>query len=302
MATEGVRVARAFAPGHVTGVFRPAIRARDPRARGSLGAGIVLELGATAEARFAPGKGHRVRILGDRVRPWPISEDVARRLAPSEPGAVTVRLRHDLPVGQGFGMSAAGALATALAVGELAGAPRRRAIDVAHLADLFGGGGLGGVPAILGGGLEVRVRPGVPPYGRVVRQAFPGRMLVGVVGRPIPSPKVLRSPKALARIEAASGVLSKLARVPAADAFFRASERFTDEAGLLTPAVARTVEALRDRGAFAAQAMFGQSFFALPRTRSARAECVDWLRKRGVRAVEIGAAASGGGLLRAGTS
>jgi pantoate kinase len=298
MMVSRVRSVRAFAPGHVTGIFRPDTTPRDPRGRGSVGAGVVLELGAWAEARFSPGRRSRVRVLGDGGGPWPISEDVARRMAPEEPGTLTVRLTHELPVGQGFGMSAAGALAVALAVGALSRRPRATAVQVAHLADLFGGGGLGGVAAILGGGLEVRTRAGLPPLGRVVHRPFRPALLVGVVGRPIPSPSVLRDPAALRRIARAAHGWEELGRHPTPERLFRLSERFTDLAGLASPAVARTVTALRHRGASACQAMFGQSFFALPRSVPARTACLEWLRREGVRAVELHASATGARLVR----
>lgn len=298
MSVPRVLSARAFAPGHVTGVFRPDASHRDPRARGSVGAGVVLELGAWAEAQFSPGHRTRLRVVADRPGRWPISEDVARRMAPATPGALTVRLTHELPVGQGFGMSAAGALATALAVGSLSARPRAHAVRVAHLADLFGGGGLGGVAAILGGGLEIRTRPGVPPFGHVIHRKFPPELLVGVVGRPIPSPSVLRDPAALRRITAASRGWERLGAHPSLERFFRLSERFTDRGGLASPAIVQAVTALRQRGAFACQAMFGQSFFALPKSFAARTACLAWLEEKGIRAVEIGASATGARLVR----
>ena len=293
MTVSPVRVARAFAPGHVTGVFRPDVAHRDPRGRGSVGAGIVLEIGVWAEARYSPGGRTRVRMLWEWPGPWPISEEVARRMAHGLPGTVTVRLTHQLPVGQGFGTSAAGALSTALAVGALAGRSRAVAVQVAHLADLFGGGGLGGVSSILGGGLEVRVRPGIPPLGRIVHRPFRPALLVGIVGPPIPSPSVLGDPVALHRIARASAGWEHLADRPTLERFFRISERFTDLAGLSSATVSRAVRALRGRGAWAGQAMFGESFFALPRTPAARASCLEWLRTEGVPTVELHAAASG---------
>jgi len=293
MAVLRTRSARAFAPGHVTGILRPDTTRHDPRARGSVGAGIVLELGAWAEARFAAGRRSSVRVVGDGRGPWPISEDVARRMAPEESGTLTVRLTHELPVGQGFGMSAAGALATALAVGALSGRSRTQAVRVAHLADLFGGGGLGGVSAILGGGLEVRTRAGIPPFGAEIHRPFPGALLVGVVGRPIPSPSVLWDPAAIRRIQRASQGWETLRRSPTPERLFQLSERFTDRAGLASPEVGRTVRALRRRGAAACQAMFGQSFFAWPRSGRSREACLDWLRNDGVRAVEIRASPTG---------
>ena len=271
---------------------------RDPRGRGSVGAGIVLELGARADASFTPGPRSQVRVESGDPGPWPISLEVASRLAPDRPGTLTVRLSHELPVGQGFGMSAAGALATALAVGSLAGRPRSQSIAVAHLADLFGGGGLGGVAAILGGGLEIRTRPGVPPLGRVMHRPFRPPLLVGVVGAPIPSPSILRDPTALRRIVDASKGWDRLTRSPTLKRFLGVSERFTDRVGLSTPLVERAVSALRDRDAWACQAMFGQSFFARPRSTEAREQCIDWLARHGVRAVEVRAARFGARLQR----
>jgi pantoate kinase len=267
-----------------------------------VGAGIVLELGAWAEAHFFPGSRSRVRVIAGGHGPWPITEDVALRLAPEEPGSLTVHVAHALPIGQGFGMSAAGALATALAVGALSGRPRSQSAATAHLSDLFGGGGLGGVAAILGGGLEVRTRAGVPPFGRVVHRPFRSPILVGVVGRPIPSPSVLWDPKAIQRITRAAEGWEELAVNPTPERFFRRSERFTDLAGLASPAVNRAVTALRRRDAYSAQAMFGQSFFAWPRSPAARTACLEWLRKEGVHVVEMRASLAGARIVRSSPS
>jgi pantoate kinase len=291
---ERARHAQAFAPAHVTGIFRPAEDGHDPRARGSLGAGIVLELGVHAAASFEPSARRVVRIVGDVDRPLPISEEVARRLFPPGNGTLTVRLRHELPIGQGFGLSAAGASATALAVGRLFGTTRVTALETAHLADLFGGGGLGGVASISGGGgLEFRRRPGVPPWGEVVHRGLDGSVFVGVVGGPIPSPSILRSSRALARIRRASEGLDELLARPSSARFFMASEEFTDRAGLESPALRTTLRALRRRGARAAQAMFGRSFFARAQGPRSRDAVVEWLRTARIAAVELEASRGG---------
>jgi pantoate kinase len=291
---ERARHARAFAPAHVTGIFRPASAGRDPRARGSVGAGIVLELGVHAAASITPSDRRRVRVLADVRQPLPISEEAARRLFPPGTGTLTVRLRHELPIGQGFGLSAAGATATALAVGRLFGTPRPTALETAHLADLFGGGGLGGVASIArGGGLEFRRRAGIPPWGKVEHRPLSGFLLVGVVGGPIPSASILRSPRTIARIERASESLDELLERPTASGFFAASERFTDEAGLAPPALRAVLRAVRRRGARAGQAMFGRSFFARPDGAESRASVVRWLENARIPAVELAPAREG---------
>jgi pantoate kinase len=294
-----VRRARAFAPGHVTGVFRPASSGRDPRGRGSVGAGIVLELGVHAVAEFRPGGSTRFRLTSDLDRPLPISEEAGRRLVADVPGTVAVHLTHDLPVGQGFGTSASGATATALAVARVVSRPRREAIEVAHLADLFGGGGLGGVAAILGGGLEVRRRPGIPPWGQIGHRPFLRPLLIGVVGGPIPTPRVLSNPRVGERIRKAAEGLDRLESRPSIESFLELSERFTDRSGLAPSSVRTVIRALRHRGAWAAQAMFGRSFFALPRTPADRRRVVDWLERHGIRGVEVRASRMGAHLLPA---
>lgn len=290
---HGVRTARAFAPGHVTGIFAPASTGRDPRARGSRGAGIVLELGVVAAAAWRPGAARRLCVLDGGREEWPISTDVARRLVGNRRGSLTVRLHHELPIGQGFGMSAAGATATALAVSAALGRPRARAIEIAHLGDLFGGGGLGGVAAILGGGIEFRRAPGIPPFGDSLRVPWSPSVFVGVVGRPMPSPPRLQDARFLQRAGASARGLDALLERPDPVRFFRASERFTDRMGVASVRLRRILRELRTDGAWAFQAMFGESFLAAPRSLAARERVIRSLRARRIRAVEVRVPARG---------
>ncbi|MGI0154793.1 MAG: hypothetical protein ACREDE_01470, partial [Thermoplasmata archaeon] len=259
---------------------------------------IVLDAGARAVAEFRRDARRRLRVSSDLGVPLPISEDVARRLAPEGEGALSVRLTHELPVGQGFGMSAAGATATALAVAALAHRSRSEAITAAHLAELFGGGGLGGVAAIAGGGgLELRRRGGVSPFGRTAHLPLPGAVFVGTVGGPLPSPRLLRDRRILDRVDRASEGLDELLRRPGARPFFELSEQFTDRLGLAPPRLRKVLTALRSRGAWAAQAMFGRSFFAWPKDTERRDAVVAWLESAKLPAVEIAPARRGAHVL-----
>ncbi len=289
------RIATAYAPGHVTGVFAPDLTARDPRGRGSVGAGIVLELGVRAMARWRPGRrGTTVRVVSETRRTLPISEDVAQRLVAARPGELDVAIRHDLPIGQGFGMSAAGALATGLAVAAVLKLSRQRAIETAHLADLFGGGGLGGVAAILGGGLEIRDRPGVPPRGRVRHRPFDASIFLVVVGTALPSPRLLRDDRFLDRVRAqASRALPRLRSSPDARTFLAEAERFTDGLDLAPLELRRLMSRIRATGARAAQSMFGESLFIVPRTPGQRSSVLRVLERANRRAIEIRSAALG---------
>ena len=290
----GVRVGRAFAPGHVTAVFSPSLDERDPLARGSTGAGIVLEIGVHAVARWHPGGRPHLRLRSDVPGPLPISRDAARRVRGRRGGTLDVELRHQLPIGQGFGMSAAGATATALAVAAALGMPGRAALESAHLADLEGGGGLGGVAAILGGGMERRTRAGLPPTGRVRHTPFPHPIFLAIAGPPIPSPALLRDRAFLERVRSAAAPrLATLGDAPDPRELLVAAERFGDALGLTPPALARKIRGLRGRDLHVAQAMFGQSLFAVPFGPSARRRLVKGLATLGLPSVEVRAPARG---------
>lgn len=191
-------------------------------------------------------------------------------------------------------MSAAGALATSLAVGKLVGASRSSAIATAHLADLFGRGGLGGVSAILGGGMELRSRPGIPPWGRVEHHPFPWSIFVVVVGRPMPSATLLGDAEVARRAtRSAAPGLGRLSERPTPQAFLQEAERFTDAVRLGDRTVASAIRRLRTTGARVAQAMFGRSLFAVPSSEATRRRLADELVDGGFRGVELQAARSG---------
>lgn len=283
-----VRYARAFAPGHVTGVFRPASCGRDPRRTGSVGAGLVLELGSVASVSWDPSGRRSTRVTGSRGEPLPITAEAVEHLRSTRPGKLRVEVTAALPVGQGFGMSAAGTLAASLATASLLGLPRSRAIETAHLAELFGRGGLGGVAAILGGGLDLRRSPGVPPFGVVRHFPWgPQPVFVTRVGPPILSPRILGDPAWLARIDRASEGLDSLLARPSKQEFLRLSEQFTDRLRLGPPSFLRTARALRRTGCWVAQAMFGSALFIVPRNPAARSAVVRALTSRGLAALEV---------------
>lgn len=191
-------------------------------------------------------------------------------------------------------MSASGTVAASIAVASLAGLSRRRAVETAHLAELFGQGGLGGVASILGGGVELRRRPGVPPWGQVEHRAWTrGTLFLVRAGPAIASPRILGSRSWLARIMRASDGLDDLLRRPSADGLLGLSEQFTDRLHLGSPSFRRTVRALRRTGSWAAQAMFGNALFVVPRTAAARERILETLAERDLPALEARVAHGG---------
>jgi pantoate kinase len=289
---------RAFAPGHLSAVFRPELNARDPRGRGSIGAGIVLELGAWAEARWTPSSRRRVVVRSAEGLRLPISREVATRLSAGTHGTIEVRLHHELPIGQGFGMSAAGALATALGVGGVLGISRSLAVETAHLADLYGGGGLGGVAAILGGGMDLRDRAGIPPWGSVRHRSIRRPIYLSISGAPILSPRWLRDPRFLDRVRRACGsAVDRIHQNFHPDALFLEGERFTDRLGIASRRLQRTLRRLRSPGVRAGQAMLGRALYATPSARTAERGLQRTFESLGLSAVRLRPAIRGAHVL-----
>lgn len=179
----------AFAPAHVTGLFAVHDEDPDPLKRGSRGAGWTLTKGAWA---CAMPTDETVFLVNGEPDAAPVTKHALDRLAPDQPLAVDLRL--ELPVGQGFGMSAAGTLAACLAATQLLDLEPERALEATHTAEVEMGAGLGDAIGSWFGGAEIRVKPGCPPHGWAMQVHPPEDhgFLYCVLGDPIPTEKIIR--------------------------------------------------------------------------------------------------------------
>lgn len=259
--------AEAFCPGHITALFHASPRTHDPARTGSRGAGVCIDRGVRARVRALRGQGWGVGP-GPTTRLAPV---VATALANYLLGAkeeVYLQLDLDigLPVGQGFGMSGAMALAAVVAadgeLGLLKGDMARLAA-LAHAAEVEFRTGLGDVVCQARGGLDIRTRPGLPPHGEVVTAPHNGRLLVAWADRPLHTAAVLGDRETRDRIGAtAEPLLERAPDRPTLDWLLEAGSRFTEGAGLAGSEVATMLD-LCGRSGMASQIMLGNSVFAV---------------------------------------
>lgn len=258
-----MRKARAFCPGHVTAFFE-VCRSSDLLSTGSRGAGMCLSLGATSEVTFsrAPKQSIEVTLDGRPARA-PVTKEAVSRLLGDMRGAVSVCTKHDLPVGQGFGMSAAGALSATFALACILRESKQRAFEAAHEAEVLRGGGLGDVAALHRGGVTVRERPGLPPIGKVRRVPGAPELVLCVVGRPIRTKTVLSHPAKVRAINSIGGrLVDEILKRPSVSTLMELANDFTLASGLATERVLRAIKAASAHG-FASMAMLGNSVFAV---------------------------------------
>lgn len=249
----------AYCPGHISGYFRK-VPGPTPALTGSTGAGIVIDPGVLVTA--SPAQRTRVRIT---VR---LSGGHSRQVADHAPplsdalrqagvdADITTECR--LPIGAGFGLSAAALLASLTAVNRLydMGMAPRDIARIAHETEVKHRTGLGDVAACQHGGRVIRTGPGID--GRIDRVFDLEDPVFAVSFGPIPTPSVLGSREQMERVYRAYP-----AQVPrTVGDFFALSREFSLKSGLSTPLVDRVLAACAAEGVPAAMTMLGNGVFA----------------------------------------
>jgi pantoate kinase len=260
--------ATAFAPAHITGFFaaRPD---PDPVKAGSVGCGLCLEAGVTARVTTGTtsttGSGALIRLNGEQID-LPTVEYVIGSMLGTGHSRLLVDLAADVPLGFGFGMSGAAALATALAVNTDLGQGRtmEQAAAVAHSAEVVNRTGMGDVAGQYTGGLVIRTAAGAPGVGAVEKVPVDAVEVSWVCMGEIPTSSVLDDEKTMQRINILGRrALKALLKRPALEYFMSLSRDFAFETGLVSPRAADAIEAVEAVGGLASMAMLGDTVFAL---------------------------------------
>jgi len=249
----------AFCPAHITCFFRPAVSDSTLHS-GSRGAGIRLKAGTTVHVEEIRGN-TKVTIDG-KADDAKITRHVLEHMA--EGRNFDVDVECGLPPGQGFGMSASGAIAAALCMAEITGKSRKEAFEAAHTAEVVCGGGLGDVSALTHeGDVPIRVKAGLPPFGHVIDggMSFENMTLI-VLGPKLSTAGVLGDDGTVKRLCAAGdAAMEAFIGKRSKESLFGVSNRFSLEANIRGPEVADTISALDKKGIRSSMCMLGNSVF-----------------------------------------
>ena len=150
-----------FVPGHITGFFT--IEDHDiSLKKGSCGAGFLLSEGVRTTISDADKLTVEVN-QGDST----VIDEVFKILETDTDFKITQDIQ--LPIGAGFGTSAASALSLTLAINDYLdlGYSLDLCGQIAHMAEVNLGAGLGDVIAQTGRGMVLRTQPGAPGVGEI---------------------------------------------------------------------------------------------------------------------------------------
>ena len=149
------KTVRAFAPASISCFFK-AYKHKNPRWAGSYGVGFTVDGGVVATvSRNSPS--HKI-FFNNKPINFPTVRSVLAVLGVQP---LKVELQSELPLGCGFGLSGASALATAYAVNKLLGLKKtnKELAIFAHTAEVENKTGLGDVTNQYYGGFFLKARP-----------------------------------------------------------------------------------------------------------------------------------------------
>lgn len=259
--------ASSFAPGHISGFFEPIYRQNDVSRSGSKGSGINVSLGAISEVIVKNSLKQNVKIfINNKLSKAPVSNLAVRHLIGDSPLDITINTELQLPIGQGFGMSGAGALSATTALAKLLKVPKEQAIKTSHFAEVQLLTGLGDVIASAFGGIEIRREAGLPPWGMI--EHIPGKyeMVLCVVGEKIDTKKILSNPNIINEITSYGRYCTqKIIEKPSVENLFSLSQMFTLKTKLARKKVLEAIESANHNG-MASMCMLGNSVFAIGNT------------------------------------
>ena len=261
-------MASAFAPGNISCVFK-IIPHADPARMHSLGMGFTVTEGV--EVNVSEYNETKILFNGQDIN-FPTVRAVVNRLTQDNSIAgIKVNLTSPLPLGCGFGLSGAAALATAYAINELLDAQKENEelAMIAHVAEVENRTGLGDVCSQYHGGCLVKLKEGAPLVAD--KLSIPEQSIYYRYFGPIQTSEVLRNSEQTKHINRAAdtalAVLQRLTHTQTNPELFTAcfavAKQFSVESSLLSDAqVINTIAQIEDAGGVASMIMLGNGVFS----------------------------------------
>lgn len=247
-----------FAPAHITGFFSIENNT-NPLKNGSCGAGFLLDRGVettvrdSSEFKINVNKGKDI-VINEVLKYFDVDE------------SFEIVQDIQVPIGAGFGTSAASAISLSVALNEFLDLNYTftECGQIAHKVEIALGGGLGDVIAQTGKGLVLRTKPGAPGIG-VIESFDEDFFIAAKTFGKIDTASVITNPEHKKSISANGRVcLSKFKNNPSVDNFLRLSLMFSQNTKLMTYEVRSLVDYLNseDDISGASMAMLGNTVFA----------------------------------------
>ena len=258
-----------FVPSHITGFFE-IIQNSNPLLKGSKGAGITLDEGVVTNTKIKDGNGNIIINVNNK-------EDSLNTISKKTVKIILDRynvniqdydiyINHDskLPIGAGFGTSAAFALGISFTLPKLMGIniSFKEAGEIAHLAEISQSSGLGDVISEMFGGCVIRLHEGSPVKG-IIPITKPIYVITKTIGL-LETKDIIENPIHQKHInQSGSILLNRLINNPSISNFMKLSRKFANDTQLISKEIAEIINILDEETLGASMAMLGNTAFAL---------------------------------------
>ena len=279
-----MKVSKAFSPAGISSFFEICDKTADgkiisdPERVGARGGGFVIQKGVHTHVKVLEAKVNSVEIFinGKSAPEAATSRAVSEALLAKTKNswAVTILHKVEVPIGAGFGSSAAGALGVALALSEALGLKLtcNQLGRIAHVAEVKCKTGLGTVGPIMLGGCILTVEPGAPGIGTIDRLPLSSAYSV-VTGTfdSVSTKQVLSSPEKRENVNRwGRKTLEAIMDEPSVENFLARCLDFAEKTGFMTSRTKKLVKLAEKAGAVgSAQNMVGEAVHALARKQNA---------------------------------
>lgn len=187
---------------------------------------------------------------------------------------ISIEHKVNVPIGAGFGTSAAFALGTSIGIARTIDMPitYNKAASIAHLAELEMGSGLGDVIAEICGGIVLRIKEGAPGVGNVDRilDGSDSENNLFVIAKSlgeIETSSIINDPSYKKKInQTGKNLLFEILKNPSPEFFMKLSRKFSEETQLMNDEVLEVVNVLQDETLGASMAMLGNTAFAISKS------------------------------------
>ena len=267
---------KAFSPSGISSFFEACTRhngtpIRDPLQVGSKGGGFALAKGVMTTVHAVISSSTNITVaINDIIEDARTTKALVKMLLSKQSQSYTIRIDHQIavPIGAGFGTSAAGAFSCGLALTAALQLPLtyNQIAQSAHVADITCNTGLGTVEGLTTGGLALVVRSGAIGYGLVDRIPIsPDLKIVAGVFEPIEKSSVLLSEHKIQTINnIAQKTMQQILSNPSPTNFMRSCKNFALQSGLASSRVKKLIKRAERAGAIGAtQNMLGEAVHAL---------------------------------------
>ncbi|KZX15134.1 pantoate kinase [Methanobrevibacter filiformis] len=267
-----------FVPSHIT-CFFTVFNHNNPLMKGSCGAGILLDKGIKTIAK--PYKNDEIAIKINNNQDV-FKEVISRRAAEYMKNkfdineGIAINHDFDLPIGCGFGTSAASALGTVLSIDNLfeLRIDSTELYQIAHLLELELSSGLGDVIAETSKGIVIRTKPGAPGFGKTINYMDIPNIPNGndlsdvyVVTKTlseIDTASIIQNQEMINKINYyGSKAMNLFLKDPNLDNLLKSSFNFAKGTGLLNKDMDNIINILKEKAIGSSMAMLGNTAFAL---------------------------------------